>query len=80
MRLASAELRNTERELYYFQTRIGVAGALVFASFFVLFVRFAYLQVVQHEYYQTKAEDNRISIVPIVPFVTVKSDALTEGP
>ena len=67
MRIASAELRNTERELYHFQTRIGVAGALVFAAFFVLLVRFAYLQIVQHEYYQTKAEDNRISIVPITP-------------
>ena len=29
--------------------------------------RFVYLQVVQHDYYRTKAEDNRISIVPIVP-------------
>ena len=62
-----AQLRNTERELHHFQTRIGVAGALVFAAFFVLLMRFAYLQVVQHDYYRTKAEGNRISVVPITP-------------
>ena len=63
----SLDLHNTERELYNFQTRIGVAGAVVMAAFFILFVRFFYLQVVQHDYYQTKAEDNRISVVPITP-------------
>jgi hypothetical protein len=35
--------------------------------FFLLFARFFYLQVIQHEYYDTLAEANRISIVPIVP-------------
>jgi cell division protein FtsI/penicillin-binding protein 2 len=30
-------------------------------------VRFFWLQVVQHEHYRTRAEDNRISLVPIVP-------------
>ena len=62
-----SERRNTERELYNFQMRIGVAGALVFAAFLLLLMRFAYLQVIQHDYYQTKAEDNRISVVPITP-------------
>jgi penicillin-binding protein 2 len=33
----------------------------------VLLARFVYLQVVQRDYYQTKAEDNRISIVPVAP-------------
>ena len=61
------ELRNTERELHNFQIRIGVAGALVFGAFVMLLMRFAYLQVIQHDYYQTKAEDNRISVVPITP-------------
>ena len=40
---------------------------LVFAAFCGLFARFFYLQVVQHEHYQTLAETNRIAIVPIVP-------------
>jgi penicillin-binding protein 2 len=35
--------------------------------FSLLFARFFYLQVVQHSYYTTLAEANRISIVPIVP-------------
>ena len=61
------ELRNTDRELHNFQIRIGVAGALVFGAFVMLLMRFAYLQVIQHDYYQTKAEDNRISVVPITP-------------
>ncbi len=65
MRLA--ELKNHERELYYFQLRIGVAGAAVLIAFAILFVRFAWLQVLQHDYYRTKAEDNRISVVPIAP-------------
>ena len=61
------EFKNTQRELYYFQVRVGVAGMVVLAAFAVLLARFVYLQVVQHEYYRTKAEDNRISIVPIAP-------------
>ncbi len=62
-----AEFRNTERDLYLFQVRIGIAGAAVLAAFAILFARFIYLQVIQHDYYHTKAEDNRISIVPITP-------------
>jgi penicillin-binding protein 2 len=62
-----AELKNIRRELHYFQLRLGVAGALVLAAFAILFGRFFYLQVIQHQYYDTKAEDNRISIVPDPP-------------
>jgi penicillin-binding protein 2 len=61
------ELKNVRRELHYFQLRLGVAGALVLAAFAILFGRFFYLQVIQHRYYDTKAEDNRISIVPDPP-------------
>jgi len=65
MRLA--EFKDHQRELYHFQLRIGIAGVFVFAAFSLLLVRFIYLQVVQYDYYRTKAEDNRISIVPIMP-------------
>lgn len=61
------ELKNHERELYYFQLRIGAAGMAVLIAFGVLLSRFIYLQVMQRDYYHTKAEDNRISIVPIPP-------------
>ena len=65
MRLA--EFKDHQRELYHFQLRIGIAGAFVLTAFCVLLLRLAYLQVVQYDYYRTKAEDNRISIVPIMP-------------
>ena len=65
--MSFTELKNTERELYHFQLRVGIAGIVVLSVFALLLVRFIYLQVVQHSYYHTKAEDNRISIVPIAP-------------
>ena len=62
-----AELRNSERELQQFQLRIGVAGIAMLVAFAILLARFFCLQVIQHEHYASKAEDNRISIVPIMP-------------
>ena len=32
-----------------------------------MFGRFVWLQVIQHEFYRTRAEDNRIALIPIVP-------------
>jgi penicillin-binding protein 2 len=65
--LGSPELRDAERVLYLFKRRLAVAGLVVLLAFAALFGRFIYLQVVQHRYYQTLAETNRIAIVPIVP-------------
>ena len=62
-----AELRDLERELHHFQLRIGFAGIVVFAALALLFARFFYLQVVQHATYASRAEDNRIAIVPVAP-------------
>lgn len=62
-----AEIRNSERELQQFQLRIGIAGVAVLVGFALLAARFIYLQVVQHDIYQAKAEENRISIVPVTP-------------
>src|SRR5437899_6118146 len=63
----SPELRNPEREVFLFRRRLGLAGVLVLLAFGGLCARFFYLQVVLHDHYQTLAETNRISIVPIVP-------------
>ncbi len=61
------EFKDHQRELHYFHMRIGIAGVFVLAAFSLLLVRFVYLQIVQYDYYRTKAEDNRISVVPIIP-------------
>ena len=63
----TVELRDHQRELYYFQLRLAIVGSAVLFAFFVLLVRFFYVQVIQHEYYHTLAEQNRIFIVPVVP-------------
>jgi penicillin-binding protein 2 len=65
--MSFAELRNTERELHAFQLRLGVAGAVVLVAFGLLFARFVWLQVLQHDAYRAKAEENRIAIVPLPP-------------
>jgi penicillin-binding protein 2 len=62
-----AELRNRERELQQFQLRIGIAGAVVLVFYTLLAARFFFLQIVQHDHYASRAEDNRISVVPIPP-------------
>jgi len=63
----STEIKDRERELHYFQLRVGFAGFAVLVAFGLLFARFFQLQVVQHDTYAAKAEENRISIVPIAP-------------
>lgn len=65
--LGSPELKNPEREQYYFRRRLSVAAALIVLGFAGLLGRFVDLQVIQHRHYQTLAENNRIAIVPIVP-------------
>ena len=44
---ARSEVRNPERELFFFRRRLAIAGALVFIAFAGLFARFVYLQVAQ---------------------------------
>ena len=61
------ELRNHQRELYYFRWRLGIAAAGALLLFALLAGRFFFLQVTQHDHFQTLAENNRISIVPVVP-------------
>jgi penicillin-binding protein 2 len=65
--MSFAELRNTESELRAFQVRLGVAGLVVLVGFALLLARFVWLQVLQHDAYSAKAEENRIAIVPLPP-------------
>ncbi|HET7596475.1 MAG TPA: penicillin-binding protein 2, partial [Burkholderiales bacterium] len=61
------EFRNAQLEIEQFRRRLAVMAAMVLALFIVLFLRFFYLQSVMHAHYDTLAEANRISIVPIAP-------------
>ncbi|HUX23941.1 MAG TPA: penicillin-binding protein 2 [Burkholderiales bacterium] len=61
------EFKDHQRELHSFRRRISIAAVFVVVTFSLLLLRFVYLQIVQYNYYHTKAEDNRISIVPIAP-------------
>ncbi|MGE5640855.1 MAG: penicillin-binding protein 2 [Clostridia bacterium] len=61
------EIRNNERELYEYHFRVGIAAIAVVVAFGLLAARFVFLQIVQHEAYRAKAEENRISLVPVSP-------------
>ena len=63
----AAELKNAEKEIHAFRLRLTFAGAVVLACFMILLARFVHLQVVRYDEYQSAAEDNRISVLPIVP-------------
>ena len=56
-----------ERDLEQFRFRVGFALIAVLLAFATLFGRFFYLQVLKHDYYLTRAEENRISLVPVIP-------------
>lgn len=62
-----AELKNYQHEQYHFRVRLGFAALAVIALFALLAFRFSYLQLKQYNHYQTLAENNRISLVPIIP-------------
>ena len=61
------EIRDSERELQRFRGRLAMLGIFILSLFGLLFLRFFYLQVIQHGHYSTLAEANRISILPIAP-------------
>jgi len=61
------EFKNPQEDLERFRGRLAFAGGFVLLGFLLLFARLFWLQVLQHDYYRTRAEDNRISLVPIPP-------------
>ena len=62
-----SELRNTEFEIFKFQTRVVVLQGVVLLCFALLGIRLFYLQVVRHEDLLEQAENNRTAILPTVP-------------
>jgi len=61
------ELKNVEQELGRFRLRLVAAAAFVLFCFGLLAARLVYLQVYRYDELSTRAESNRIAVVPIVP-------------
>ncbi len=61
------ELKNVEQEVGRFRMRLAAAAAFVLFAFGLLGARLVYLQIYKHEELSTQAENNRITVVPIVP-------------
>jgi penicillin-binding protein 2 len=61
------EFKDPQEGLERFRKRLTVAGSFVLLCFVLLFARVFWLQVIQNSYYTTRAEENRISLVPILP-------------
>jgi penicillin-binding protein 2 len=59
--------RHPDQELQKFRHRIRLAVVGVLLLLALLFARLFYLQVTQKEYYATRAESNRISLLPVMP-------------
>jgi penicillin-binding protein 2 len=61
------EFRNVQADLTRFRARVLTVTALMLTLFLLLAVRLVYLQVVRHDDLNEQAENNRTSIVPVVP-------------
>ena len=61
------EFKNTGQQLQRFRVRIAAAGLFVFFCFGILVMRFLFLQVWHYNKYSLEADENRISVAPIVP-------------
>jgi penicillin-binding protein 2 len=61
------ELRNVEADLSRFRLRVLVASIVVVVAFLLLVSRLVYLQVARYQDLSEQAENNRTSIVPVVP-------------
>ncbi len=61
------ELKNVEKEVGRFRMRLAAAAAFVLFAFGLLAARLVYLQVYRHDELSTQAENNRITVLPIVP-------------
>jgi penicillin-binding protein 2 len=64
---ARSEFKNYQQEQYYFRLRLGFAVIVVLTCLGLLAGRLYFLQMTKYDYFQTLAENNRISLVPIAP-------------
>ncbi|AJC20619.1 penicillin-binding protein 2 [Pandoraea pulmonicola] len=61
------EFKNPQQQLQTFHLRVTAAALFVLICFSLLGVRFVYLQVFRHNQYALQADENRVSLAPIVP-------------
>jgi penicillin-binding protein 2 len=61
------ELKNHQREIYFFRLRLVLSLVIVALLLLILLARFFYLQVLRHDYFHTLSDGNRIYVLPIVP-------------
>ncbi len=61
------DFHNADSDIDRFRFRVGIAVLVVLLAFGILLGRFVWLQVLQHDFYRTRADDNRIALIPIVP-------------
>ncbi|BBF87752.1 penicillin-binding protein 2 [Aquitalea magnusonii] len=59
--------KNPQAEDGQFQLRLIVAYVFMLLMFCILLARFVWLQVYQYEHFSTLAQNNRISLLPILP-------------
>jgi len=61
------EFKDTQQQLTKFRLRVAAAGVFVFICFGLIGFRFLFLQVWHYSKYSLQADENRISVAPIVP-------------
>jgi penicillin-binding protein 2 len=61
------EFKDTQQQLTKFRLRVAAAGLFVFVCFGLIGFRFLYLQIWHYSKYSLEADENRISVAPIVP-------------
>lgn len=61
------EVKNAEQEQRIFRLRMIIGIIVVCICFSVLFANLYYLQVISHDVYQTRSNENRIRVLPVVP-------------
>tara|TARA_B100000700_G_C15047642_1_gene858698 strand:- start:2335 stop:4218 length:1884 start_codon:yes stop_codon:yes gene_type:complete len=67
MRKHRQALKNARQEMHTFRVRSLVAACLVVLLTGALMARLVYLQVVQHDVYITRSENNRVRVEPLPP-------------
>jgi penicillin-binding protein 2 len=65
--MPSPEIKDLQTELSEYHTRLKVGAVFALVLGLILLVRLVYLQVLEHERFQSLAESNRISLVPAIP-------------